>query len=145
MDITDFSILASNFNVPIEPTLSTGADATANGTQGLDDFTVLQVNFLAVGDATDACPIFAGEPDNRRVRVIGFDDASAATVALPLTEIAVDHLPITRAWKADLDGDGVVDAGDIRAFAHRHNLRLLPEFDRTLARLESRKAGRRHR
>ncbi len=148
VDITDFSILASNFNDPIDPNLSTGADATGDGLQGMADFTAIQVNFFVAGDGVDACANLGVFGDNR-VRDIGSDAAlvptSVGTRALPLSRIAVDRLPILGAEKADLNADGVVDARDIRAFARLYNLPLLPKFDRTLNRLERVKAGRARR
>ncbi|MFQ5496240.1 MAG: hypothetical protein ACE5EX_12770, partial [Phycisphaerae bacterium] len=49
-DITDFSILASAWNVPIGANLTTGGDATGDGTQGTADFTAIQVNFFTIGE-----------------------------------------------------------------------------------------------
>ncbi len=166
VDITDFSILASSFNDPIDPNLSTGADATGDGLQGMVDFMAIQVNFFTAGDGGDACVNLGVFSDNR-VRDIGtpghrdegtkrrrmlplrsFVPSSLRPFvpsALPLSRIAVDRLPILGAEKADLNADGVVDARDIRAFARLYNLPLLPEFDLTLNRLERVKAGRARR
>ncbi|UCC29678.1 MAG: hypothetical protein JSU86_15920, partial [Phycisphaerales bacterium] len=145
VDITDFSILAANFNTPIEPGLSTGADATGNGVQGTDDFTAIQVNFLTLGEAVDGCGGSAGIMRDGVVTIIGVDGAVMALQAMPLAAVDVDSLPIRGAGRADLNGDGVVDGRDIRAFARRHKLPLLPEFDRKLAQLETTKPGRRRR
>jgi len=145
VDITDFSILAVNFLDEIDSAMSTGADATANGMQGLEDFTVIQANFLTVGDPADSCAAFAGTETDLLTRVINLDLADIATPELARHAIPVDSLAIAGAKHADLNGDGVVDTRDIRAFAHRHNLSLQPDFERTLTRLESRKTGRRQR
>jgi hypothetical protein len=132
-DITDFSILAANWNTTIEPTVSAGADATADGVQWTDDFTAIQPNFLTAGDAVDACP---GGAHDGIVRIIGVDGVQVRTptyaVAEPLRAIAVDSLPFPGAERADLNSDGVVDAADVRAFARLHGLFLTPEFQRKL-------------
>jgi len=142
VDITDFSILAARFNTPIDPDLSTGADATGNGVQGTDDFTAIQVNFLTVGEAVEGCGGSAGVRSGRIVTIIGVDNMLNATEVMPVVAVAVDNLPILGADRADLNGDGVIDGRDIRAFARRHNLPLLPEFDRKLRQLETTKSGR---
>jgi hypothetical protein len=146
VDITDFSILASNFNVPINPDLSTGADATGDGVQATADFTAIQVNFLTVGDAVDACSTGAVMLGDRRVGITRFDGRTVLNNRMvPRSAVAVDRLQIVGAERADLNGDGVVDAADIRAFAFDHNLPLLPTFDRLLQALESNKPRRTRR
>ncbi|MFQ5495229.1 MAG: hypothetical protein ACE5EX_07585, partial [Phycisphaerae bacterium] len=55
VDAVDFSILSSMFNEVIDAGLTTGADTTGDGVQDTADFTSLQVNSLAVGDAADGC------------------------------------------------------------------------------------------
>ena len=138
-DITDFSVLARVFNTGVVASSGIGADATGDGTQGATDFAAIQVNFFSVGEAVAACP---ASLDVGRVRVIGLGDV---TQAVPLSAIPVDALPMIGAEAADLNGDGMVDASDIREFARRHNLPLSRSFERTLSRLESGKVGRRRR
>ncbi len=136
-DITDFSVLARVFNTGVVASSGIGADATGDGTQGATDFAAIQVNFFSVGEAVAACP---ASLDVGRVRVIGLGDV---TQAVPLSAIPVDALPMIGAEAADLNGDGMVDASDIREFARRHNLPLSRSFERTLSRLESGEVGRR--
>jgi len=141
VDITDFSILASRWNTAIDPTLSIGADATANGFQGSDDFAAIQVNYNQVGDALNGCPLFAEEGDSRGGRPGRFP---AVHYAQPLdaresaARIATDDLAIPNAHLADVNDDGFVDANDIREFARLHDLPLLPEFERMLQSIEDR-------
>jgi hypothetical protein len=139
-DITDFSILARNFNTAIDATLGSGADATGDGVQGSDDFAAIQANFLSLGDALDACPASLG---NGRVTVIGIGDALTADQFVPLTSIAADNYGGSD--PADLNDDGVVDALDIQAFAELHDLRLSRSFERQLSQLVRGKVGRQRR
>ena len=139
VDIVDFSILAGEWNVPITATDSIGADATADGFQGLGDFTAIQVNFLTVGDPVDACAVSAG---TTRITRIG----STVLQPAPLLRIPVQAVPTTGGRSADLNADGWVDAADILEFALQQNLLLLPEFEEKLRMMTSPKpAGGRHR
>ncbi len=138
-DITDFSILASRWNTAIDPNLTDGADATGDGTQDTADFTAIQVNFFVQGEAVNACPAAL---DSGGLTPVG----GGVVVRNPVRTIAkasvrVENLSLVNASAADLTGDGVVDAQDIRAFARRNGLELIPEFDRRLTKLEGR-AGR---
>ncbi len=101
----------------------------------------MQVNFFRAGEGSDAC-VNLSVSDDGFIRDIGSERTLVAGRALPRIAIPVRHLPIHGAEKADLNGDGVIDVRDIRAFARLHNLPLLPEFERTLTRLEGGKAGR---
>ena len=56
---------------------------------------------------------------------------------MPRGAIAVWELPFVGAEYADLTGDGIVDAADVRAFADLYDLPLLPEFVRKLEVLEA--------
>ena len=137
-DITDFSILASRWNDAINPDFSVGADVTGNGVQDLGDFTAMQANFFVVGEATDQCTLSMVDGGLQPV------EAELVPVirqlqAMPRSSIAVDTLAFPDAHRADINGDGVVDTRDIRAFARQHRLELLPEFRRTLDKLEARK------
>jgi hypothetical protein len=140
VDITDFSILAANWNTPIDPTLAMGADASGDGVQGTADFTAIQVNFLELGDADDGCPARFAAPSVVRVERHPLD-----TPLSPLTSVPVKSLLVPNGEAADLNGDGLVDAHDIRAFAALHDLPLLPEFSRKLTTLEEVKRGRSYR
>ena len=132
VDITDFSILASRWNDLVNADESTGADVTGDGAQNNPDFAAMQANFWEVGEAADAC----------LSNIVGDGwqsvGAEAAPVAVTWTRlcgsVAVESLVFPDAHKADLNGDGVVDTKDIRAFALRHGLELLPEFNSKLAR-----------
>jgi hypothetical protein len=55
VDIQDFAILCIYWNQPIDPTVGYHADATADGIQDVADFTGIQINFAAVGDAISGC------------------------------------------------------------------------------------------
>jgi hypothetical protein len=139
-DITDFSILARNFNTAIDATLGSGADATADGIQGSTDFAAIQANFLTVGEALNACP---ASLSGGHVTVIGIGDMLSTDRYVPLTSIASNTH--AGADPADLNDDGVVDAQDIRAFAELHDLRLSRSFDRQLSQLVRGKVGRQRR
>ena len=138
-DITDFSILATLWNEFIDPNLSTGGDATGEGFQDMLDFAAIQVNFFKVGEPVDNCTAAAAITDGGLQPV----DAEPIPVGeirrLPLASVSVESLAFPGASKADLTGDGVVDARDIRAFARRNGLELTPEFRATLDKLEGRK------
>ncbi len=135
VDVTDFSILAANFNLPIDPNLSTGADATGNGVQGTEDFTAIQVNFFNVGNPVDGCP--ASAEDQGLTRSGDGSSEHLRAKRAPMAEIAVELLPLDNAQEADLNGDGVVNTHDIRAFARAHGLSLEPQFVRRLKMLET--------
>ena len=51
----------------------------------------------------------------------------------------------TNAWRADLNDDGMVDVEDIREFAFRNDLVLLPAFEGKLRELEALKRYRNRR
>lgn len=120
VDITDFSILASAWGTATDANASTGADVTGDGIQDTADFTAIQVNYFKVNDAADGCPAAAsGRAD--------FVDAYRRK-AVGRERIPVEALRIANARRADLNGDGVVDVSDIRAFARRYRLPLLSKF-----------------
>jgi hypothetical protein len=141
-DITDFSMLARDFNTAIDPTISSGADATADGVQGSADFAAIQMNFLTAGDAVNGCGTL-----RRDGRLTEFDLMNPADVVRPMPKsaIAVQALPMNNANRADLNRDGIVNYQDIREFAKIHGLRLIPSFERKLSQLERAKVGRQRR
>ncbi|MGB2984252.1 MAG: hypothetical protein WBE26_00070, partial [Phycisphaerae bacterium] len=145
VDITDFSILASRWNDPIDANETTGGDATGDGVQDTADFTAIQVNFFEVGEAEDECGARASAGDGG-LQPVGADPIPVIW-AQPLarSSVAVSSLALANADRADLNGDGVVDTRDIRAFAQRHGLVLLPEFSRKLVKLEARKVRSKRR
>ncbi|MCH7871598.1 MAG: hypothetical protein IID33_07840 [Planctomycetes bacterium] len=159
VDIVDFSQLAANFNLLILASLSTGTDATGDGVQGLADFVAIQVNFFKFSEPENTCLSRINEFDIGTIGIIEVADSGELVsvqpivkVAAPLVSIAVRNLPFVGAARADLNGDGIVDARDIRAFARRYGLPLLPEFEQKLSsmtarleRLEARDATGRRR
>lgn len=134
VDVTDFSILASRWNQVIDPNLATGADATGDGLQGTADFTAVQTNFLASGDAVDGCTLALTTIGTRRRA----HEPEAQLVESRRLRVAVGALRFPNADRADVNGDGFVDGRDIRAFAKRHRLPLTPAFDRLLEDAERR-------
>lgn len=149
VDVVDFSILASRFNQAISASASDGADATGNGLQNTGDFTAIQSNFFLVGESIDGCPLLLyddpydtgrGEGWIQEVERVDLQDAPVA-----LSSIAVDRRNFPETFYADIDGDGVVDARDIRLFAAKHRIRLEPGFERTLRQLERADRGGRGR
>jgi hypothetical protein len=136
VDITDFSILAAGFNTLIDANQTTGADATGDGVQGTADFTAIQANYFKMGDAVDSCTQFAP------LAVVDGTGRLTDTIRVPKNRITVAAARTPRAASADLNGDGIIDEIDIRAFAARHNLRLLPEFEKRLAAIERGKSSR---
>jgi hypothetical protein len=131
VDITDFSILAAEFNQPVNPDASTGADATGDGVQGTADFTAIQVNFLTGGDPVDLCPASSMAP------IVGIRGDGTTLLSIPLERVPVAKSLAPDAWRADLNDDGLINAFDIREFANRNGLPLLPSFDRQLRELEA--------
>jgi hypothetical protein len=146
VDIVDFSILASRWNTAIDPTLSTGADATGDGVQGVADFTAIQINFFREGDDTDGCPPPLGWPQSTDVdpevapleEALDEDLLPHATPVRGRTSLRVNQWPAAGGSlrRADLNGDGVIDTADIRQFAQRNGLALRPEFEAKLRSIE---------
>lgn len=139
VDITDFSILASRWNVAIDPTLSTGADATGDGLQATADFTTIQANFFALGENADACVLGLVDGGSGGGLTRGVP-TPVDLVTRPMARISakVQDLGFTGAERADLNADGVVDAADIRMFAQQNGLRLTAEFAQTLDKMDLR-------
>ncbi|MCK4658441.1 MAG: hypothetical protein KAV82_02875, partial [Phycisphaerae bacterium] len=146
VDITDFSILASSWESIIDADESTGGDATGDGYHDADDFALIQPNFFQTGDAVDGCTRLLG--DKRVIDVWRVSPAAVAPASPPVADIvlrapragiSVSELSLTvaHAERADLDGNGVIDVRDIRAFAERHDLPLLPQFETKLVELEA--------
>jgi hypothetical protein len=128
VDITDFSILATRWNQTVSADSSTGADANGDGVQATADFTAIQVNFLRIGDATASC---VSGVQSRGSSLSGrrLTSTPVEEELYPRSTIGVDELWMIDARAADVNDDGVVDVSDIRAFARRHDLPLLPEFE----------------
>ena len=153
VDIVDFSILASRWETQVSDCVSgnpedcaLGADVTGDGWQNTADFTAIQINFFAVGDLVDECPLLAppiGDEirpiDNRRK--LGHSRLADRQVLTSLRRTSISTAELLNidsvAVAADIDGNGVVDGRDMRAFATRHGLPILPEFDRKLRQLEA--------
>jgi hypothetical protein len=137
VDITDFSILASRWNVPIDRNLSTGADANGDGLQGSADFTAIQVNFFRLGEGIHACTAEAGQDtevtDGGDITPVRIDSTRVA----PRSSLWVSSAPIPNAYRADLNNDGRIDTRDMRVFAEVNGLELLPEFLEVAEKLES--------
>ena len=141
VDILDFSVLATRWESNVydcdddsgtaDPDCGMGADVDGDGFQNGADFSVIQPNFFVVGDAEHGCTKF-GYPGG------GFDNDLRAEVQTHKASIRLSELSLMlpNADEADINGDGVVDARDIRAFAERHDLWLMPEFDAKLSELE---------
>jgi hypothetical protein len=55
VDITDFSILSTQWNQPIDPNLDYWADATGDGLQDVADFSAIQTNFAKISDPVSLC------------------------------------------------------------------------------------------
>jgi hypothetical protein len=140
-DITDFSILASRWNLAIDANLSEGADVTGNGIQNSADFAAMQANFFVVGEALDGCPAAIDGGDSNGGAISLEPVALTPMQIMPRYSIGVEQLNIPNAYAADMTGDGIVDVQDIREFAREYNLPLDPNFDRKLQSLEG-KRGR---
>ena len=132
VDITDFSILASSWETTIDADESTGGDATGDGYHDADDFALIQPNFFQWGEDVDGCGRLLGG----KRPVPGMELTTAESAPRASIDVSELSLIVPDARRADLDGNGVVDARDIRAFARRHNLSLQPVFEAKLAELE---------
>ena len=158
IDIVDFSILASRWDTPcsdctagLPKNCSMGADATGDGAQGAADFTAIQINFFKVGDAVSDCPLLLGGPKApdlesdiiAEAELLNADASAVPTSTRARASLLVSELSAANASlaRADLNGDGRVDAADIRAFARRENITLLPEFNAKLQQLEAQPGG----
>ncbi len=133
IDITDFAILSSRWGLPVSDCgggnaqdCSLGADTTGDGVQETADFNAIQLNFFEPGDTVDGCPqiLIGGKPTGKVFRPVAELDTRVANVAA-----------------ADVNGDSIIDAADIRAFARQHRLQLLPAFEAKLQRLERAKVA----
>ena len=120
VDITDFAILAIEWNQWVDPEQGTLADATGDGWQDIADFTAIQANFADVGDAEDACPSF-----------LGIGSAGSPQIQIPVTDLLVANAEL-----ADLNSDGMIDVQDIYLFAEENKLVLTRGFKAKLRRLE---------
>ncbi|RME40334.1 MAG: hypothetical protein D6788_03515 [Planctomycetota bacterium] len=143
VDITDFSILATNWNQAIDPTLSTGADVNGDGLQDALDFSAFTANFFVVGDPIDSCPApVVGKPGGRTVQPgpqTTDGGLRAMKASVPVSSL---RSMIPQVDKADLNGDGVIDTTDIRLFARQHQLDLPAEFQQRVDRIKSGKGRR---
>ncbi len=134
VDITDFSILASNWETPIGADQGIGGDATGDGYHDADDFALIQPNFLTFGEGINGCGKLLSHVG--RVPPAASEDGVISRTPRTSIDVSELRLRVPDARRADLDGNGVVDARDIRKFAKRHNLSLQPAFDAKLAELE---------
>ncbi|HUN81053.1 MAG TPA: CotH kinase family protein, partial [Phycisphaerae bacterium] len=150
IDIVDFAILAARWNTIVgdctsgpPEDCSAGADVTGEGAQDTADFTALQFNFYLMSDAIDACgPAAVGDPTGRKPGKPGVNgDGTILPVARPLPQsrIGVRELSarLPQASRVDFNGDGVIDAADIREFSRRNRLSLSPAFEHKLIELEA--------
>ena len=135
VDITDFSILASSWETAIEANQGIGGDATGDGYHDADDFALIQPNFLTFGEGINGCGKLLSHVG--RVPPAASEDGVISRTPRTSIDVSELRLRVPDAQRADLDGNGVVDARDIRAFARRHNLLLLPVFEAKLSKLEA--------
>ncbi|GMU33727.1 MAG: hypothetical protein HS101_15520 [Planctomycetia bacterium] len=154
VDIVDFSILASRWNTVVSDCVggdpedcSLGADVTGDGEQDTVDFTAIQIYFFSVGDDVSNCGVIS-PPAGPKKKDGGI---AVATVSVPVpirrgatglpgrTSISVGELTTldARAALADVNGDGTVDASDIRLFARQQGLPILESFDQKLKAIEA--------
>ncbi len=136
-DIQDFAILAIEWNQPVDPELGMLADATGDGMQSMDDFTVIQAHFAEAGDGLDMCAAELEYTDR-----VGEMPRAEEVRASVKTRIAVEELGFPHSEYADVNADGLIDVYDIRAFAELRGLPLLPEFEQRLARLHAAEEAR---
>jgi hypothetical protein len=90
------------------------ADFSTNGNVGTEDYTFITDNWLLAGDF--ACDGRGADQDNDAV---GFP---APTLSEMKTSTSTALLPRWVADRTDLNGDGVVDAEDVRLFEATHRL-----------------------
>lgn len=128
VDVTDFAILASRWGTPVSDCVSglpqdcsLGGDINGDGNQELADFQAIQIYYLETGDAPSDCPSI--RPDKK----------PSGKGSMRVAEF-VNSIPNIAA--ADVNNDSTIDSADIRAFARRNRLPLLPEFEAKLQRLE---------
>ncbi|RIK65957.1 MAG: hypothetical protein DCC65_10970, partial [Planctomycetota bacterium] len=151
VDIVDFSILASRFMTPVSECVSGdpedceyGADVTGDGDQDTADFTAMQINFFQQGDDVHECVVFTAPGKPAGLTPTTTELTQVASMPLGSQRLSgrgsITTQELTamgaRLSTADLNLDGVVDSRDIRAFAQRRGMTLLPSFESKLRSLE---------
>jgi cysteine-rich repeat protein len=133
VDINDATLLIFQFGGP-EPApgcpfnaANRGADFSDNGNVGSEDYSLLSLNWLTQSFCLCGEPIMGGGPD-------GADDQNVQT------RVASSALPADVAARADLNGDGVIDAQDVEQFERSRGLGA--QLSSKLRDLEARRAGR---
>jgi hypothetical protein len=114
------------------------SQADAQTTSVYDFSTNAGVDRFAYGTSAPRSPI---PPTSNTIPSVEFGPTEYIE-AIPVDRIHVAKQATRNAWRADLNGDGVVDTSDIREFAFRNDLALLPAFER---KLEEREAVKRYR
>lgn len=121
IDILDFGIFVGQFGT--DPGAAGGdticgtggpdADASGNGTVGGEDYTFISTQFLFMSeDSCAVAPIYAGDGN-------GFRPIDAQRINEPVVSITLEELDargLGHLASADLNGDGVLDQGDLAAF-----------------------------
>ena len=102
------------------------------------------VNYFTVGEADDGCG-GGGSIDDGMLVPIALDPTRAdyRDQVRARSSVRVSDLFFPGAHHADVNGDGIVNATDIRAFARENRLPLSREFIRKLEKLERSDARRR--
>ena len=158
VDIQDFAILSIEWNNPVDPTLGSLADATGDGVQDTFDFAPIQINFAVAGDGENGCglsfvsasgqsgdsgsqkaPLWSARKDRasrRSTDRLSAVRGSSIRPTQPRLWMAVADLNVPNAERADLNGDGVIDAADIRTFAEVHGILLSTELTARLEQLD---------
>ena len=115
VDVLDFSILATHFN-----TTNTQADVDGNGLTDSPDFSAIVANFFVHGDYKATC-----------------NSTEPLTGTRPQRSVSVGSLAPAVSWASDLNGDGVVNTTDIKAFAKVHGLTIPRDAHRSLQRMSN--------
>ncbi len=141
VDIVDFAILSARWGTAVSDCASGppascgyGADVSGDGVQETADFNAIQAHFFENGDDDHGCPAPPlGSPGRPTVRPLPRPMAEAPKEQVRTAEWAGRVADIQR---ADLNGDGIINLLDVRDFAAKRQLRLLPAMADRIRRVE---------
>jgi len=112
VDIVDYAIVASLWGETADPNSVYGGDIDGDGTCGEADLAITLKNQRASGDPAEVNP--NGGAVDRSVSRTQRDATGGRR------RVAVSSLPLANVARADVNGDGVLDDRDVRAFVRKY-------------------------